>query len=93
MAFSAIKRTTEAVTGDKNTNKYVATCFEVPSLTSATVTLTASDVIKQCIFEFDAYATQGGCMRDGKIYYAFGFGGKYAFEGYIADWLERRKTK
>ena len=73
--FSAIKRTTEAVTGNMRTNKYVATCFNVPDISSANVTLTANDIVKQSIFEFDAYATQGGCIYNGIIYYTFGFGG------------------
>lgn len=74
-AFSAIKRTIVKVTGPFSSNKYVATKFRLPRLAEgAQVTLTAADVLDQAIMEFDAYATQGGTMKDGKIYYAFGFG-------------------
>ncbi|MBP3775015.1 MAG: hypothetical protein ILA34_06670 [Bacteroidaceae bacterium] len=74
-AFSAIKRTLVAATGDMATNKYVATKFRIPALSEGRlVVLTAADVLDQVVFDFDTYITQGGCMKDGRIYYAYGFG-------------------
>ena len=73
--WSANKRTTVAATGDFSTNLYHATKFRIPSLSEGKeVTLTAADILDQKCFEFDAYATQGACMHDGKIYHAYGFG-------------------
>lgn len=76
-AFSAIKRTTLAGTGaDMSSNKYVATGFRLPALSEGCdVVFKAKDVVKQVLFTFDTYVTQGGTMYDGKIYYCFGFGG------------------
>lgn len=73
-AFSAIKRTLASITGDFSNNKYLALKFRIPTLNeSKNITFTADDVLDEVIFDFDAYATQGGYMKDGKIYYAFGF--------------------
>lgn len=72
--FSAVKRTLMRTTGDPKTNRYIATKFRIPKLSEGDlVTLTAADVLDQKSFEFDVFVTQGGCMRDGKIYYSFGF--------------------
>ena len=77
-AFSAIKRTIVSVTGPFETNRYLAVKFRLPRLSEGSeVVLTADDVLDEAVMEFDAYATQGGTMRDGKIYYAFGFGKKH----------------
>jgi len=77
-AFSAIKRTICSVTGPFETNKYVAVKYRLPKLSEGKeVVLTAADVLDEAVMEFDAYATQGGTMKDGKIYYAFGFGKKH----------------
>ena len=77
-AFSAIKRTIRSVTGPFETNKYVAVKYRLPKLSEGKeVVLTAADVLDEAVMEFDAYATQGGTMKDGKIYYAFGFGKKH----------------
>ncbi|MDD7250555.1 MAG: hypothetical protein PUH21_00840 [Prevotellaceae bacterium] len=74
-AFSAIKRTTVAGTGEMSTNRYIATKFRLPALSEGdTVKLTHADVLDQVSFPFDTYVTQGGTMRDGKIWYAYGFG-------------------
>ena len=70
-AFSAIKRTIVSVTGPFETNRYLAVKFRLPRLSEGSeVVLTADDVLDEAVMEFDAYATQGGTMRDGKIYYA-----------------------
>ena len=74
-AFSAVKRTIVKETGPFHNNKYVATKFRLPLLKEGKeVILTAHDVLDQAVMEFDAYVTQGGTMKDGKIYYVFGFG-------------------
>ncbi|MBQ0081233.1 MAG: hypothetical protein KBS95_06790 [Alistipes sp.] len=72
--FSAKKRTLLKTTGDPSTNMYIATKFRLPKLSEGSeITLTADDILDQVTFPFDAYVTQAGCMRDGKIYYCFGF--------------------
>lgn len=74
-ALSALKRTKLKTTGEPYNNKYVLLKFDLPSLSDGKeITLKAKDVKAQRIFDFDAYATQGGCADDGKIYYSFGFG-------------------
>ncbi len=73
--FSAHKRTTPQVTKDPSENRYIATKFRIPKLSEGPVVrLTAEDVLDQKVFPFDAWFTQAGCMRDGKIYYCFGVG-------------------
>ena len=72
--FSAKLRTTKEITGDMKNNKYVATQFRLPSISEGNVTFGIDDVIRQVIFDFDTYYTQGGTMKDGKIYYCFGLG-------------------
>ncbi len=77
-AFSAIKRTIRSVTGPFESNKYIAVKYRLPKLSEGKeIVLTANDVLDEAVMEFDAYATQGGTMKDGKIYYAFGFGKKH----------------
>lgn len=71
--FSAKLRTTQQYTGNFKNNRYIATQFKIPAL-SGDVTLTADDILRQVIFDFDTYFTQGGTMKDGKIYYCFGLG-------------------
>ncbi len=73
--FSAHKRTTPQVTKDPSENRYIATRFRIPALSEgAEVRLTADDVLQQVVFPFDAWFTQAGCVRDGKIWYCFGVG-------------------
>lgn len=74
-AFSAIKRTIPKITGAFHNNRYIATKFRIPRLSEGSyIKLTADDVLDQKQFEFDVYSTQSGCIRDGKLYYSFGFG-------------------
>lgn len=73
--FSAVKRTVSKVTGDPADNRYVATCFRIPSLKEGKrVTLGVGDILDQKVFPYDVWFTQAGCMKDGKIYYGFGIG-------------------
>lgn len=73
--WSATLRSLDYITGDFANNRYHATKFRIPDLSEGEeVVLSASDVLGQVSFEFDAYATQGGCMSNGVIYYAYGLG-------------------
>lgn len=72
--FSAKLRTTQEATGEFKNNKYIATQFRLPAISEGNLVLDASDILRQVIFEFDTYFTQGGTMKDGKIYYCFGLG-------------------
>ena len=59
-------------------NKLVATRFRIPALSEGLkVTLGADDVLEQVALDMDAYATQSGCVHDGKLYSCFGFGNVY----------------
>lgn len=76
--FSGRTRTIPVVMPTFAHNKLVATCFRIPKLSEGRhVILGADDIIEQAVFDMDAYATQSGCIHDGKIFYCFGFGDKY----------------
>jgi hypothetical protein len=76
--FSARKRTVISVTKNAWENQYVATKFRIPLLSEGKVIrLSGADILDQVVFPFDVWATQAGCVHDGKIYYCFGFGKKY----------------
>lgn len=73
--FSAIKRTVPKVTKHNWENLYVATKFRIPRLAEGKeVVLTVEDIKDQVCFTYDVGFTQAGCVKDGKIYYAFGVG-------------------
>lgn len=72
--FSAIYRTTAPYAKHRAENRYVVTKLRLPDPAEGDVTLTRRDVLDQIVFEFDVFITQSGCVDDGKIYYAFGFG-------------------
>ena len=55
-------------------NEYIVTKFPLPPVTEKEVVLTPGDILEQFELPFTAYATQGGTVRDGKIWYLFGFG-------------------
>lgn len=73
--FSAKLRTLPSTTPSFDMNHYVATKFRLPAIAEGEfVRFTVDDVLDQAVFEMDVYATQSGCIHDGKIYYSFGFG-------------------
>lgn len=72
--FSAIYRTTAPYAKHRAENRYVVTKLRLPDPAEGDVTLTRRDVLDQIVYEFDAFITQSGCVANGKIYYAFGFG-------------------
>ena len=75
--FSAIRRTTPAVTPDPRDNLYVATKFRIPKLAEGPeVHLGVADILGQVTFPSDIGFTQAGCMHDGLIYYCFGVGNR-----------------
>ena len=55
-------------------NVYIVTKFALPSPAASDVTLTPLDILDQFELPFNAYITQGGTLKDGKIWYLFGFG-------------------
>lgn len=72
--LSARIRTLKKTCPDPSANNYILTKFRIPKLEEGEkIVFTVDDVLAQVIFPFDAYITQGGCMRDGKVYYSFGF--------------------
>jgi hypothetical protein len=72
--FSARYRTTKPYLKHKEENRYIATKLRLPAVGEGDVMLTRQDVLDQIVYEFDALATQSGCVKDGKLYYTFGFG-------------------
>jgi len=55
-------------------NVYIITKFRLPSPDIGDVTLYPADIVDQFELPFNVYATQGGTIRDEKIWYMFGFG-------------------
>ena len=75
--FSAIKRTTPQVTKDFSENIYVATRFRLPKLSEGEeIHLNVNDIQAQKLFTYDIGFTQGGCVRDGIIWYCYGVGNR-----------------
>lgn len=68
-------RTTVESMGDFSSSRVVATCFPLPSLADGdTIYYCGKDIIKQVTFPADAYILQAGCIKDGIIYMAYGYG-------------------
>lgn len=87
----------------KENNSYIFTTFEMPDLPDdeededygKTVTLYPKDILGQFETEFDAYAFQGGTMRGGRIYHAYGDGKqeeKYRDAILVFDIVNQRKV-
>lgn len=55
-------------------NVYIVTKFRLPSPKDGDVTLYPSDIVEQFELPFNVFITQGGTLKDGKIWYTFGFG-------------------
>lgn len=72
--FSAIYRTTAPYAKHQVENRYVVTKLRLPGPAEGDVTLTRRDVLDQIVYAFDVFITQSGCVADGKIFYAFGYG-------------------
>lgn len=72
--FSAIFRTTAPYAKHRTENRYIVTKLRLPDPAEGDVTLTRRDVLDQIVYDFDVFITQSGCVADGKIYYAFGYG-------------------
>ncbi|MBQ8510176.1 MAG: hypothetical protein IJ493_09755 [Clostridia bacterium] len=79
--FSARYRTTAAFLNQYDQNAYIVTKFRLPDIDRHNLTtvlhptvLRPRDILDQIIFPFDVLFTQGGVLRDGKIYYTFGAG-------------------
>lgn len=73
--FSARYRTTEEFLSHCDENCYRVTTFPMASPEQrGTVRLSAADILDQFDLPFDILFTQGGTLRDGKIYYTFGMG-------------------
>ncbi|MBR2615809.1 MAG: hypothetical protein IKC69_03945 [Clostridia bacterium] len=70
--FSARYRTRKEFS--KPDNVYIVTKFPLPDPTSGDVTLTPKDILEQFTLPFHVFITQGGTIRNGKLWYTFGFG-------------------
>lgn len=62
-------------TTDRRLNKHVLTKFPIPAISSASVTLTAFDVIEQIIIDYDYEFMQGVKIYNGMMFAVFGDGG------------------
>lgn len=58
----------------KPDNVYIITKFKLPDPSTEKVTLYPKDIVDQYFLPFNVYATQGGTIKNNKIYYTFGFG-------------------
>lgn len=73
--FSSRYRTTKKFLPYYGQNRYIITRFDMPEPFSANfVILTGADIKEQFTVPFDILFTQGGTLRNGKIYYTFGMG-------------------
>lgn len=70
--FSARYRTKKEFS--RPDNVYIVTKFRLPAPNVGDVTLYPTDIIEQFELPFNVYITQGGTIKDGKIWYMFGFG-------------------
>jgi len=79
-AYEARHKLEHGIKSYSEHNAYIITEFDMPSLPSSpsspsygkTVTVFPRDIKDQFTTEFDIYFTQGGTMRQGRIYYSFG---------------------
>jgi hypothetical protein len=72
--FSAVYRTTAPYAKYQAGNRYIVTKLRLPAVSEGDVTLTRQDVLAQTVCDFDVFITQSGCVHEGELYYAFGFG-------------------
>ena len=72
--FSARYRTTKAFREFADRNAYIITKFRLPGVSEKKVILTPDDILDQFTAPFDIGFTQGGTLKNGKIYYLFGAG-------------------
>ncbi len=74
--LSARFRTTTAFIDKFDENRYIITKFRLPERKEKgeTVVLHPSDIVDQTLFPFDTFFTQGGVLKDNKIWYTFGLG-------------------
>ncbi len=70
--FSARQRTKKEFS--REDNRYIVTKFRLPDPASGDVTLFPRDIVEQFTLPFNVFITQGGTVKDGKIWYLFGFG-------------------
>ena len=72
--FSARYRTKRGCVPEGERNAYIITRFDLPPLSAGPlVRLTAGDIRDQFSVESDVLFTQGGQLRDGVLYYTFGY--------------------
>ena len=55
-------------------NVYIVTKFRLPAPTAGNVTLTPADIEDQFELPFNVFFTQGGTVKNGRIWYTFGCG-------------------
>lgn len=71
--FSAKYRTKRECVPESEENAYIITKFRLPNLDEgAMVHLTPQDILDQFSVESDVLFTQGGALRDKKIFYTYG---------------------
>lgn len=91
---SAKYRTTKDYAHLTPENRYIITKFPMTAPEKGGfIKLTARDILDQFIVPFDIRFTQGGTLKDDKIYYTFGFGDEAHPDGLrVYDLKERRCT-
>lgn len=89
--FSARYRTTKAFSEFAGRNAYIITKFKLPDTSRKKVILTPGDILDQFTAPFNIGFTQGGTLKDGKIYYLFGAGNEDYPDAMRIYNLERRE--
>lgn len=74
----------------KPDNVYIITKFRLPDPTAGDVTLYPTDIVDQYELPFDVFITQGGTIKNGMLYYMFGFGREEYPDAMRAVDLEKR---
>lgn len=80
--FSSKYRTTQEFLPYYEQNRYIITKFPMSDpAQGGFVKLTSADILEQFTVPFDILFTQGGMVKNGKIYYTFGFGNEVYPDG------------
>ena len=81
--FSALYRTDGSMSAYDNVNRFVVHKYKAPALSVASVTLTADDVVKEYLFNYDTFYIQGATIHNDLLFHTFGVGGSSGRENAI----------
>lgn len=73
--FGAIYRTNGSMAALDAKNRFIIHKYNLPSLSTQNVVLTADDVLQEFVLPYDTFFQQGGTLFNGMLFHAFGCGG------------------